>query len=91
MVSFAEIENLIVKRLPTSHVQVSNLTDNKDHLHLNIMVISDAFEGKKLIHQHQMIMDILKERLASQEIHAVKIKTLTREKAKRQGYFKEHS
>ena len=77
MSDFAEIENLITNSLPGSIVEISDLTGNKDHLHLGVTVASDHFAGKTLIEQHQMIMDILKSKLKANEIHAVKIKTKT--------------
>ncbi len=86
MVSFNEVENLITNQIPGAQVKVTDLTGTKDHL--GITVISDAFEGKRLIQQHQMIMDILKNKLGTEEIHAVQIKTLTIHKAKAQGLLK---
>lgn len=83
MVDFTMVENLIKSQLDDANVKVTDLTGTQDHL--GIMIISDAFEGKMLIQQHQMIMDILKEKLHSNEIHAVQLKTLTKAKAEAQG------
>lgn len=83
MVDFTTVENLIKSHLTDATVKVTDLTGTQDHL--GIMIISDAFEGKMLIQQHQMIMDILKEKLGSNEIHAVQLKTLTKAKAEAQG------
>ena len=69
MVEFTTVENLIKTHLEDAVVRVTDLTGTMDHL--GIMIISDAFEGKILIQQHQMIMDILREKLDSNEIHAV--------------------
>lgn len=60
-----------------AQVHVSDMTGTADHL--EIIVVSDLFKGKMLIDQHQMVMDILRESL-KEEIHAVKIKTMTTEK-----------
>lgn len=75
------VENLIKQHLPDAHVSVSDMTGTLDHL--DIFVASDAFKGKMLIDQHQMVMDILKEDLKDR-IHAVQIKTQTLEKFQRQ-------
>lgn len=83
MVDFTTVENLIKGHLTDAVVKVTDLTGTQDHL--GIMIISDEFEGKILIQQHQMIMDILKDKLATNEIHAVQLKTLTKAKAKAQG------
>ncbi len=79
---FQFVKDLIIKGLPDAYVEVTDLTGTKDHL--GILIVSDAFEGKMLIQQHQMIMDLLKESL-KKEIHAVQLKTLTKAKAETQG------
>ena len=79
---FKKVEDLIKSSLTDAEVRVTDLTGTQDHL--GILIISDAFTGKRLLQQHQMIMDILKESL-KEEIHAVQLKTLTYEKAKAAG------
>ncbi|MBD65760.1 MAG: hypothetical protein CME62_11170 [Halobacteriovoraceae bacterium] len=71
------VKTLIESKLEDSQVLVSDMTGTLDHL--EILVVSDVFKGKMLIDQHQMVMDILKEEL-QERIHAVKIKTMTKEK-----------
>ena len=70
-------KRLIEEKMPRAIVQVEDLTGTQDHVGLTIA--SDDFKGKKLIEQHQIIMDILKEEF-SQELHAVKIKTMVKTK-----------
>jgi stress-induced morphogen len=79
---FKKVEDLIKTSISDAEVRVTDLTGTQDHL--GILIISDAFLGKRLLQQHQMIMDILKESL-KEEIHAVQLKTLTYEKAKAAG------
>jgi acid stress-induced BolA-like protein IbaG/YrbA len=83
MVDFATVETLIKTQLDDAIVKVTDLTGSQDHL--GIMVISDQFEGKMLMAQHQMLMDILSEKLKSNEIHAVQLKTMTHAKADAAG------
>ena len=83
MTDFTVVEELIKSQLSDARVDVHDLTGTKDHL--GITIISDSFKDKILIDQHQMIMDILKEKLSTNEIHAVQLKTLTYEKAKNKG------
>ena len=64
-----------------TRVRVSDL---KGGDHLGLLVVSDEFHGRPLLEQHKMVMDILKEKL-KEEIHAVKIKTLTFDKAKQKN------
>lgn len=72
------VQDLIQKSLPNSIVQVGDMTGTQDHL--QILVVDDIFEGKLLIDQHRIIMDILKADLDSNNVHAIKIKTLTHKK-----------
>ena len=88
MADFQEVSQLIESKIDDAIVKVDDLTGTRDHL--GIMVISPVFEGKALIDQHQMVMDILKERFKD-DIHAVQLKTLTPEKAKRKGLLSENS
>lgn len=80
--NFEELKALIQSNIEDAKVQITDLTGSQDHL--GLLVISDVFKGKMLIQQHQMIMDILKEKL-KQELHAVQIKTMTHEQANNQG------
>lgn len=74
---FEFVEDIIKKGIPDATVMVEDMTGTRDHL--AITVVSDAFKGKLLIEQHQMLMDLLKEELRSR-IHAVKLQTFTKEK-----------
>lgn len=77
MTGFEFVEDIIKTGLPDAQVFVEDLTGTRDHL--AITVISDAFKGKLLLDQHQILMDLLKEELKSR-IHAVKLQTYTKEK-----------
>lgn len=68
---------LIEGSVSGSKVQLTNFPGGGAHNHLGVMVISDSFEGKSLLEQHQMVMDSLKEEL-QERLHAVKIKTITK-------------
>jgi stress-induced morphogen len=74
---FQFVEDIIKSGLPDAKVMVEDLTGTRDHL--AITVVSDAFKGKLLIEQHQILMDLLKEELKAR-IHAVKLQTYTKEK-----------
>lgn len=76
---FEEVEQLIKASIEDAEIRINDLTGTRDHL--GLLVISDQFEGKALLDQHQMIMDILKEKF-TQNLHAVQIKTMTFQKAK---------
>ncbi|MCY4523941.1 MAG: BolA/IbaG family iron-sulfur metabolism protein [Halobacteriovoraceae bacterium] len=71
---FDEIKQIIRQGIPDAQVEITDLTGGNDHL--GISVASDLFEGKMLLTQHRMVMDLLKGPLAG-DLHAVKIKTTT--------------
>jgi stress-induced morphogen len=79
---FNQVSDLIKQTLTDAHIEITDLTGTRDHL--NLLIVSDHFAGKKLLQQHQMIMDILREDL-KEKIHAVQLKTMTFEKAKERG------
>jgi len=80
---FESVKSLIKNKIPDADVTVTDLTGTQDHLGLEI--VSDEFVGKRLIQQHQMIMDILKEELNANIIHAVQIKTMTKDQKEKQS------
>lgn len=67
-----DIEQLIAAGLPCTHLEVAG-----DGRHWNAIVVSEAFAGKRLIQRHQMVYATLGGRMATDEIHALSMKTLT--------------
>lgn len=80
--AFENVKSIIKTGLPDAHVEVLDMTGTADHL--DIMIVSDAFKGKMLIQQHQMVMDLLKESLKA-DIHAVQLKTMDFATAEKRG------
>ncbi len=74
-----EIQAMIEKALPNSTVIVEDLVGDGDHLQAT--VISDLFEGKTLLQQHQMVYNPLRETL-KEKLHALALKTYTPEQWK---------
>ena len=74
---FKTVEKMILEKLDDAEVSIIDLTGTQDHL--GITVTSKYFAGKMLLKQHQMIMDILRPKLDTNEIHAVQIKTIIKE------------
>lgn len=75
-----EIEAMILNALPGAEVVVEDLVGDGDHL--QAIVISDLFQGKTLLEQHQMVYKALKETLKEQ-LHALALKTYTVEQWKK--------
>ena len=66
-----------------SHLVVTDLTGTKDHW--EALIVSDAFEGKTRIQQHQMVYAALGELMAG-PVHALALKTYSPESwAKQEG------
>jgi acid stress-induced BolA-like protein IbaG/YrbA len=66
------VKTLIEAGLPDATVEVSG-----DGRHFEAVVVSAAFEGKSLIQRHRMVMEAVKAEIASDELHALSIKTDT--------------
>ncbi len=69
-----KVINLIKQKIANSEVFVENL---KGDDHLQVTVISPAFNGLSLVKQHQLVYSALKQELASEAIHALALKTET--------------
>ena len=65
-----KVKVLIEAGLPGAKVEVTG-----DGRHFEVVVVSDAFEGKPLIQQHRMVKDTVKAQIESEELHALSIKT----------------
>lgn len=70
-----EIQSTLEKALPASTVRVDDMTGGGDHF--QVWIVSQSFEGKSLLDQHQMVYGILREALGSERIHALALKTYT--------------
>jgi acid stress-induced BolA-like protein IbaG/YrbA len=71
MVTPKNIEQYIREGLACEHLAV----DGDGH-HFEAVIVSTAFEGKRLIARHQLVYGALGDRMR-QEIHALSMKTLT--------------
>ncbi len=71
-----EIEQLIAASLACEQLEVTG-----DGRHWNAVIVSEAFTGKRLIQRHQMVYATLGGRMATDEIHALSMKTLTPQEA----------
>jgi stress-induced morphogen len=74
---FEFVQDIIKSGLPDAQVFVEDMTGTRDHL--AITVVSEAFKGKLLFEQHQLLMQLLKDELKNR-IHAVKLQTYTPER-----------
>jgi acid stress-induced BolA-like protein IbaG/YrbA len=63
---------LIRAGLPGADVTVTG-----DGAHFEAVVVSDAFDGLSPIKKQRLVMDTVRPQIASGELHALSIKTLT--------------
>jgi len=73
MMEAEEIHTLLTAAFPGAEITVQDTTGTKDHF--SVAVFWQGFQGKRLITQHQMVNQALREPLAAERIHALQLKT----------------
>ena len=76
-----ELEKIIRGLVAVEAIEIEDMTGTQDHW--KVMVVSEDFENKSRIDQHKLIFDPLQDRIKSNEIHALTLKTYTPEKWKK--------
>ncbi len=67
-----QLKQLIAAGLPCQHLDVEG-----DGRHWFATIVSAEFEGKRPIARHQRVYATLGQRMASDEVHALSMKTFT--------------
>ena len=75
MVHPDQVKAAITMAMPDAQVEVEDLTGGGDHL--QVTVISSAFDGLTRVRQHQLVYGALRQELASEAIHALALQTST--------------
>ncbi len=70
----SEIESLIKEAFPDAKVSIEDLRGDGDHY--AAVVVSEAFQGKNRVQQHQMVYAALKGKMGG-ELHALALQTST--------------
>ncbi len=73
MIDDESLAGLIRAVMPDAQVAIEDRTGTMDHF--NLQIASQAFQGKTLIEQHQMVYGALRAALRDGRIHAVELKT----------------
>ncbi len=81
MIPPESVQKRIQAAFPGADVAVQDLTGTQDHF--QALVISEAFQGKTMVEQHQMVYAALGE-FMKEAIHALALKTFTPEQWKNQ-------
>ncbi len=72
MLSAQQLEQYITQHLDCDYIKVSG----DDGTHFEAVIVSEAFVGKSMVQQHQLVYAALGDRMRA-EIHALSMKTLT--------------
>jgi len=72
LLSAAQLENYIKQDLDCDYINVKG----DDGTHFEAVIVSSAFEGKRMVAQHQLVYAALGDRMRA-EIHALSIQTYT--------------
>jgi acid stress-induced BolA-like protein IbaG/YrbA len=67
-----ELQTIIAAHLPCEHLDVSG-----DGRHWYATIVSSVFEGQRLIQRQQRVYATLGNRMQTDEVHALSMKTLT--------------
>jgi len=73
-----DIEAIIEAEIPDATATVSRPRSPDDDSHFAATVVSPAFEGERLVDQHERVYDALGDRMTT-DIHALELDTRTPE------------
>ena len=75
-----QLETIIAQQLPCQHLSVEG-----DGRHWYATIVSDQFEGLRLIQRHQKVYATLGQKIHTDEVHALSMKTYTPNEWAQQG------
>ena len=75
-----QLETIIAQQLPCQHLSVEG-----DGRHWYATIVSDQFEGLRLIQRHQKVYATLGQKMQTDEVHALSMKTYTPREWAQQG------
>ena len=67
-----DLKDIITAGLACEHIALEG-----DGRHWFATIVSPAFEGKRLIQRHQLVYGTLGQKMHTDEVHALSMKTLT--------------
>jgi stress-induced morphogen len=71
-----QIKERIQTSFETTFVEIIDLGGGD---HIRAIVVSPLFKGRPLIQQHKMVLDLFRNEIDTNEVHALTVKTLTPE------------
>jgi stress-induced morphogen len=79
MITVEALTKHIQQLMPDASVSVTDRTGTMDHF--SVRIVSDAFKGKNLLDRHRLVYEALAEPMKDGRIHALEIKTETKDGA----------
>lgn len=76
MIDPERVKEKIADNIENARVDVLDMTGDGDHF--RVVVVAEAFEGKPMVKQHQLVYDALGDSMEG-DIHALGLKTYTPE------------
>jgi acid stress-induced BolA-like protein IbaG/YrbA len=70
-----QVKMRILQGFPNAEVMVNEFSGGNDHY--AVLVVSDAFSGKKLLARHRSVLDLFQSEIATGEVHALTMKLHT--------------
>lgn len=70
-----QVKARIIEGIPDADVVVNEFSGGNDHY--AVLIVSDIFDGKKLLARHRLVLDLFQSEIASGEVHALTMKTHT--------------
>ena len=67
-----QLESIIASQLPCQHLSVEG-----DGRHWYATIVSEQFEGLRMIQRHQKVYATLGQKMQTDEVHALSMKTYT--------------
>jgi acid stress-induced BolA-like protein IbaG/YrbA len=67
-----ELQSLIAASLPCEHIEITG-----DGRHWYATIVSSDFEGRRAIQRHQRVYATLGQKMHTDEVHALSMKTYT--------------
>ncbi len=67
-----ELKNIISSNLKCEHIELEG-----DGQHWYATIVAEVFEGKRLIQRHKLVYATLGEKIQTNEVHALSMKTYT--------------
>lgn len=75
------LKKIIELKIENAEAHIIDTTGTGDHF--KAIVISDFFSGKNTLQRHKLIFELFPDELKSGELHALEIKTFTKEEYKK--------